>query len=286
MTYSTFSFDWLKLREDMDHRSRSTAPISVLLKFLGKRETVQILDLGGGTGSNMRYLSKQLGALNQRWTILDQDQSLLSRITNPSPKFVKIIPVQGNIATKGLQLIQRADLVTGSALLDLTSEKWLRQLAESATKQDCPVFFALSYTGKISWFSNEDRTKRNLNPPDHQFISNAINRHQQRDKGTGPALGPSAVHRLIEVFQSKNYYTKCWPSHWILDHQHFALKRSLIEGWTKAALEESPSEKPKILSWSHSCLELAESSGSILEVSHSDLLALPKNQESALALQV
>ena len=71
MDNSAFSRNWLQLRESADHRSRSHALASVLLDFLDSKQRVNILDLGSGTGSNLRYLSKYLGDLNQRWTLLD-----------------------------------------------------------------------------------------------------------------------------------------------------------------------------------------------------------------------
>ena len=121
MDNSAFSRNWLQLRESVDHRSRSHALPSALLDCLDSKQRINILDLGSGTGSNLRYLSKYLGNLNQRWTLLDQDESLLENIKKTSTNSMQIVPVVGNILDKGLQLVQGSDLVTGSALLDLTS---------------------------------------------------------------------------------------------------------------------------------------------------------------------
>ena len=276
MDNSAFSRNWLQLRESVDHRSRSHALASALLDCLDSKQRINILDLGSGTGSNLRYLSKYLGDLNQHWTLLDQDESLLENIKKTSTNSMQIVPVVGNILDKGLQLVQGSDLVTGSALLDLTSEEWLHNLAESLARQGCPAYFALSYTGNISWFSHHKLKSNNSNPKDHNFICGLINRHQRRDKGTGPALGPLAVIRLDELLRDRGYITKCHPSHWILGHEDSLLKKALIEDWSHSALEECPDKKKKILSWRHSCLSLADSTDGILKVSHLDILAVPK----------
>ena len=276
MDNSAFSHNWLQLRESVDHRSRSHALASVLLNSLDSKQRINILDLGSGTGSNLRYLSKYLVGLNQRWTLLDQDESLLENMKKPSTKSIQIVPVVGNMLDKGLQLVHGSDLVTGSALLDLTSEEWLYNLAESVARQGCPAYFALSYTGNISWFSHDRLKSNHSNPKDHDFICGLINRHQRRDKGTGPALGPLAAIRLGELLRDRGYITKCHPSHWILGHEDSLLKKALIADWSHSALEECPDEEKKILSWRHSCLSLADSTDGILEVSHLDILALPK----------
>ncbi|MBI70870.1 MAG: SAM-dependent methyltransferase [Gemmatimonadetes bacterium] len=276
MDNSTFSRNWLQLRESADHRSRSHALASALMDFWDSKQRVNILDLGSGTGSNLRYLSKYLGDLNQRWTLLDKDESLLDNIKKPSMKSVNFVPVVGDILDEGLQLVQGSDLVTGSALLDLTSEKWLHKLAQSVAHQGCPAYFALSYTGNISWLSNDNLKSNHSNPKNHEFICDLVNQHQRRDKGTGPALGPLAVIRLDELLRGRGYITKCHPSHWILGHEDSSLKKALIENWSHSAIEECPDEKKKILSWRHSCLSLADSTDGILEVSHLDILALPK----------
>jgi len=275
MTHSNFDSHWLSLREPVDHRSRSKNLALLLADYWKNQKYVKILDLGSGTGSNMRYLSPYLERKNQQWTLLDHDLSLLRQIPHPQDTRLKLKPLLGDLNKEGLTLVAKNDLVTGSALLDLTSEKWLTELTERCVNQSCAAYFTLSYTGDVSWHPTQSGEVYSRNLEDHNHICDILNRHQLRDKGTGPALGPSAVVKLDELFEDNGYVTKCSPSPWILDHRDQELKKLLIEGWMESALEECPSESEKILSWSRSCLVLASSSEYQLQVSHLDFLALP-----------
>ncbi|MGD8498218.1 MAG: class I SAM-dependent methyltransferase, partial [Chromatiales bacterium] len=57
---SGFSPDWLALREPLDARARSAALVD-RLRAQAPRGPRRILDLGSGTGSNLRYLAPRLG---------------------------------------------------------------------------------------------------------------------------------------------------------------------------------------------------------------------------------
>jgi len=280
MKHANFDSHWLELREPVDHRSRSKELVLLLANYWMKQKGRRILDLGSGMGSNLRYLSPYLGNKSQHWTLLDHDSSLLEMIEKPIQKHLTISPFLGDLREDGLQLIRDHDLVTGSALLDLTSRGWLDKLTEKCAKQSCPVYFSLSYTGEVSWHSTTNKEGDVESLEHHSRICNIFNRHQLRDKGTGPALGPSAVSRLNQLFKSKGYVTKCYSSPWVLDYEDRELKKLLIQGWMHSALEECPEESEMINSWAHSSLRLACSSNSILRVSHLDFLALPNTTDS------
>jgi SAM-dependent methyltransferase len=276
MTHSNFDSHWLSLREPVDHRSRATNLSLLLADYWKDHEDIKILDLGCGTGSNMRYLSPYLENKNQQWTLLDHDSSLLQQISRPQHNGLKLEPLLGDLNKEGLALVAKNDLVTGSALLDLTSEEWLTKLAERCISQSCVAYFTLSYNGDVSWHSTQDGDTNPAYVRDHDRICNIFNRHQTRDKGTGPALGPSAVGKLNDLFEDNGYATKCSPSPWLLDHRDRSLNKLLIEGWAESALEECPNESKRILSWSRTSLEMGNSLEYQLQVSHLDFLAFPQ----------
>ncbi len=80
---SGFSTDWLALREAADHRSRNSAPLSKLAARFADREDVFVVDLGAGTGSNLRAVAPALPA-RQQWILIDHDPALLSPPLRPS----------------------------------------------------------------------------------------------------------------------------------------------------------------------------------------------------------
>ena len=57
---------WLQLREPADAAARSDGLTRTIADALATGETVQVLDLATGTGSNLRYLAPRLPG-RQRW---------------------------------------------------------------------------------------------------------------------------------------------------------------------------------------------------------------------------
>ena len=94
-------------------------------------------------------------------------------------------------------LIDRIDLITISALLDLVSEAWLDRFAGNVAARALPVYAALTYDGRIDL---SPCTIRSMRPS-----SAVVNAHQRTDKGFGPALGPSAAAAAISGFEALGY---------------------------------------------------------------------------------
>src|SRR5215468_8468401 len=120
---SDFSTDWLALREPVDAASRSMRLTRAIADALPHYRAVDILDLGAGTGANVRYLAGKL-PLPQRWLLVDRDQRLLSLAPQVWPS--RCLDLQQAVLDTGL--FDGRALVTASALLDLVSDAWLEAL--------------------------------------------------------------------------------------------------------------------------------------------------------------
>ena len=260
----TFAADWLALREPVDHRSRGAGLIPLLDAWWRKRGGRRIVDLGSGTGSNLRYLAPRLTGA-QEWTLVDHDAALLPR-AEPVGLVAQLERVPGDLAREGLDAVRRADLVTGSALLDLVSEAWLTRLADACRAAQCGALFALSYDGVITW-SDPD--------PEDALVRRAVNAHQRRDKGLGPALGPTAGEAAERRFRTVGYRTWPVPAPWHLGPEDAALARSLVDGWARAAAEELPVQAERVQTWAKRRRRTIVEGGFVLVVGHVDLLALP-----------
>jgi SAM-dependent methyltransferase len=274
---STFDADWLTLREPVDHRSRGEGLLTVLQETWVARGWSRVLDLGSGTGSNLRYLSPRLPG-GQRWTLLDHDRTLLARVRPPGPH-VEVVPMEGELATEGIEAVDQADLVTASALLDLVSEAWLRTLVLRCTAARCGVLLALSYDGSVRWAPTAGG-----DPPEWAeaggdaldlLVLEAVNRHQRRDKGTGAALGPDAGARAAALFRESGYRVYTTPSPWRLGPGDTALALALVEGWGDATVEEYPWGEWAIREWQRRRRVALESGEVQVTVGHLDVLALP-----------
>ena len=288
-----FRHEWLSLREPVDVRSRSGELAAILAEVVRPTEsptgTIQVVDLGAGTGANLRYLAPLIGG-SQAWLLADRDPSLLAavedrmriwagsigaRVSEGDRKLIVIADsfecsirsVRVDLATELDRVAFRAPcVVTASALLDLVSEDWLARLARRSIDAGASVLFALSYDGRIGCLPSE---------PEDQEVRELFSKHQMGDKGFGPALGPFAARRAAEIFEDCGYRSRAEASDWRLDHTHQVLQRALIDQWFKVAVEVNPERASEFGKWREGRLAHIESGRSELIVGHTDLLGWP-----------
>ncbi len=281
---SSFSADWLALREPVDEAARAQTLVQKLAEALPQQEPLDVLDLGTGTGANARYLMDRLPGA-QRWLLVDNDEELLKQVpdqmtawaaarnyevfSGPSGMSIK--------ATKGTRLLETRKqslraldaglfkgraLVTVSALLDLVSDDWLRTFIPRCREANAAVMFALSYDGRIRCepMETEDFTIRDL-----------VNRHQKTDKGFGNALGPDAVRVAEDYLRRLGYVVKREASDWRVPPGMGEVQRQIIGGWAEAALEVAPTQADMIQGWRERRVQHVEHGNSRLIVGHLDL---------------
>ncbi len=83
---SGFSADWLALREPVDALARNQELTAQLIAWRRQPGFLSVLDLGSGTGANLRFLAPWLSD-QQYWRLVDADPILLAdgatRFANP-----------------------------------------------------------------------------------------------------------------------------------------------------------------------------------------------------------
>ena len=283
-THDTFTADWLALREPVDHRSRSAEVVELLATSAEREGWTRALDLGAGTGSNLRYLAPRLPSVTT-WTLLDHDEQLLAQAagegdairgatvraaaagtTDPASR-ATVHARRGDLAEEGLAAVGEADIVVASALLDLVSERWLRALVDRCASLGRAALFALTYDGDIAWRDAD---------PDDALVRDALNEHQVREKGLGPALGPRAPNVALELFEAAGFDTLLRPSPWLLAGAGDApLTEALVDGWVEAAVEVRPKQGDRIRAWATRRRAAVRAGAFGVRVGHRDVLALP-----------
>jgi len=263
--------DWLALRESADAAARSEALTRAVVDKLPRDRPLRIVDLGSGTGSNVRYLSRYLAG-DPTWLLIDRDPALLAEAVRRVGDSVVVETRDMSLGRLDPAIFAGRDLVTASALLDLVSETWLRALAAECRAAGATALFALTYNGRSQCSPAE---------PEDDAIRDLLNRHQRNtDKGFGRAAGPDAVASAARCFADAGYHVRREPSDWILPPDARELQRQLVEGWAEAAIEIAPGQTKTIRGWLRRRLAHLESHRSHIVVGHEDLAAWVRSTDA------
>ena len=122
----------------------------------------------------------------------------------------------------------------------------------------------LSYDGLAAWLPS--------NPADNA-MRDVFNRHQQSDKGFGPAAGPGATDAIAAAFTQYGYRIVRGRSPWVVTAEHAELRRQVDAGWAAAVLETGLVPQSTVADW----LAGREAAGAaaVTLVGHEDILCLP-----------
>ena len=261
---SGFDAAWLNLREPADHAAIDTSLRQRLIQHFGQRQTLRIVDLGCGTGSNLRALAPHLPA-SQTWLLVDHDANLLATATDMRLTNAQITCRQFDFSDGAIaELIDGADLVTAAALFDLISPAIIARITDQVAAVGSAFYTTLIYDGDVTW-----QPEQTLDAS----MRIAFNRHQQSDKGFGPAAGAKAAPVLAAAFERHGYAVVTAPSPWHLDVSRAELRRATDQGWADAARETGLIAGPDIDTWLEA--RLADPRA-VTNVGHIDVLALPR----------
>ena len=266
-----FSESWLALREAADHRSRSQWLATRLALWCRERGTTRVLDLGCGTGSNLRYLAPRLGP-QQRWRLLDVDGPLLAHAVTRVPEGIPLVAECRDLGSLSAADLAGTDVVTGSALLDLLDRSQLEGLVDAIRTRGCAALFALSVNGRVRLSPRHD---------DDAAIAAAFNAHQCRTAGSRTLLGPQAFAAATKLFRAAGHAVVAVATPWRLAPADAALASAWLDGWIDAAIEAQPAQR-RSFELVHQFHGDALREGRLqVDVGHVDLLALPPRSGGA-----
>jgi hypothetical protein len=247
---SRFEEEWLRLREPCDHAARSGILANRFVAAVGPAP--HLVDLGAGTGSNLRYLAPRLPAA-QRWLLVDRDPALLAQARlEPVAPEAHVLDLAGALPEAG-----RWTGITAAALLDLASAAWLDRLARWC--RGVPVLIALTVDGQLIWQPEE---------PEDDTVRERFLAHQRTDKGFGPALGAAAAPYLADRLEAEGQRVVLERSDWRLGPADAPLLAATLAGII--AVQDLGIER-----WAAARSRQLATGQLSLAVGHVDLLALP-----------
>lgn len=245
---SAFSAAWLDVREDADRRARNGDVADALAAWFALRDGITVVDLGAGTGANLRATAPLLPA-RQHWRLIENDGALIDAAKERFARWADTAQTADNdvmhleragqsitvsfqrydlIAGIAPLVADRPGLVTASALFDLTSTAFMRDCVRTVADARSAFLATLTYNGTQRWTPPR--------PLDNQVIA-AINRHQLGDKGFGPAAGPLAAAELGDQLRISGFSVSEGDSPWQLTKRDQPLIEALKQGTAEAALE-------------------------------------------------
>jgi hypothetical protein len=260
--------DWLALREPADGRARDAA-VPALMPLLtaaltrrGGGRAPRVVDLGAGTGANLRWLAARLPRPDeQQWTLVDHDPSLLAL----GPVSATPMRADVNDLARVLADVGDVDLVTAAALLDLLDAGTIAAIVDAVVDAAVPALFSLSVDGVVT-----------LDPrdPDDRLVGDAFDAHQRR----AGLLGPDAAGYTATLFRERGARVLEVPTPWLLDPAagDAALVASWLEGRAQAAAEDRPDLAAAAEAWLDRRLAGLREGHPRVVVGHVDLLVLPR----------
>jgi SAM-dependent methyltransferase len=262
---SGFSPEWLRLREPADHRARDRGLVERLAAYLEGRQSIKLVDLGCGTGSNLRALSPALPA-PQHWRLVDHDPALLKAAREEIAGWRGVSPqieFEAADLSRDLEtvLAPECDVVTAAALFDLVSEAWLARFVAALAKRAFAFYTVLIYDGIMEWDP--------VHPADEPILA-AFNAHQRTDKGFGRAAGPAATVFLARALERAGFDVRTAPSLWVLTRDDLPLILAAAGGIAEAARQTGLVAQTDIADWLQSRAAVTGCT-----IGHVDLLALP-----------
>lgn len=279
---SGFSADWLALREPADHAARDAGTLAALGAHLAGLNHATIVDIGCGTGSNLRATALALPVMAQSWTLVDYDPNLLAAaraalsawadtaeergeelVLTKDGKFISVDTRVLDLNTE-LETIAgwRPDLVTAAAFFDLVSSPWIERFVAALARRKLPLYTVLTYDGRSIW-----------TPPhaSDEAVNAAFHAHQATDKGFGPSAGPNATTLLAQGFTAAGYTVTLGDSPWRLTpDQGGELIRELADGIAAAVSETGMVSQADAKAW-----RAAHGADASVLIGHLDLLAAP-----------
>jgi hypothetical protein len=260
--------DWLAARVAADDAARA-ATVSTLLPELsrylieaaGPGGTVQIIDLGAGTGANQRWLAPRL-PIRQRWLHLDHNPV----ISRSLPLAAETEIVDESVEALG-ELLTRSSgdrqLVSCSALLDVLTTEQIQAVCRAVIDNRVPAFFSLTVTGGLR-----------LSPADahDQLLLAAFNDHQCR---AGRA-GPEATTLTVNLLRAAEFAVTTQKTPWRLTAESgLAFVDQMLEERLAAAVAQDPALARTAKAWFE--LRRAQLAAGLLriELDHCDILGLP-----------
>jgi len=206
MEENNFDIEWLAQRYPFDVEARNKTVEQTAIDYLKTKQSVVIVDVGAGTGSNCLYFLDKLKQ-DQSWTFIEKDPALAPALIQRLEAYAAFHKYNWSlengvykmqtpfnqmtfkiISDTFLQIDQlldlsKVDLVVANAVFDLLPKVQISQFLDPLIQNKIACLFTLNYTAMK--FTPED-------PFDQSYID-LYDAHMERPQSFGKAMGKLAA---------------------------------------------------------------------------------------------
>ncbi len=257
-TETGFNTDWLEERFQFDSRARNVMVENHCFAHFSENKTLNILDLGSGSGSSFLYLSEKLSQ-NQNWTFVELNPTLakasLDRISMIAfsngwkvATYSSGLIIEGSAKRMKIEVLNHSflelekkvnlrefDLATAAAVLDLLTESMLHELLGLLNDYNIPLLATINYEGMKFTPSS---------PRDTLYID-LYGQHMQREQSFGRTLGPDCLKSIQTYCQTRNLKMKSGESNWLVGTKDLKMHTFLLD-YMAGAIPEMLTSKREV----------------------------------------
>jgi len=288
MEEDNFNADWLNERYPYDSEARNKTIESTALNYLKAKTSLNLVDVGAGTGSNALYLMDKLKQ-DQSWTFIEMDTTLNPilirrlkdfalyhkyeweeqadkyKITTPAKTLSFQILNDSLLNIASLVDLSSVDLVLGNAIFDLLPATQIEAFLSPILKEKGACLFTMNY---------QEMEFRPTDPFDDNYIS-LYNKHMERPQAFGRAMGKQAGKKLVQLFKEADWSSQEADSYWQLMEDDIKMHYYLLN-FMENALQELDFEvqlKEQFPKWLQRKKELIITRRQQLSIGHLDIFA-------------
>lgn len=283
-----FDPNWLQERYPFDADARNKEREWEAIHQFAYLDHVHLVDLGTGTGSNVRYYLEQFPQ-NQTWHCVEEDGALKEMFwqnikqlaktegyelewngealkMSKSGHWVNIHFVEGNLMElDSLVDLLRTDFILANAVFDLFSEAQFSELIHIISHHSLSLFFSLNYEG-MKFFPSEEADV---------FYIDQYNAHMKRPQPFGHGMGPDASQLMEKAFRTALAEVKLGESIWEIGEKDEKMLTYLL-GFFEDALADwwkTTEEKAAFIAWIGRKKTMIQEQQLAANVYHQDVLA-------------
>jgi len=232
--------NWLTDRLEVDAIARNKKIEACFLKLIADKRTLNLIDLGSGTGGNLVYLLPKIKG-NQNWHLIEQNAILieackqrLSKLFEVSDSSNHTMSVKNDENTIHItwhhtditEFLEHPsyqnnfDVITASALFDVLPKATFQKILDFTRSKKLILFGTLNY---------ENTQFKNANESDNHYTQ-LYQQHMKLPQTYGIKMGGNCKTDIKSLFnENEKQQLIMEESNWLLDKSHSLMLTQLIQ---------------------------------------------------------